>query len=139
MHWCGTASFCSSSAGTRSSSWSPATTWIWSVLPTVVCCHGTSRHVEVWHAHQASPVDYTACTTSLLGSLLQHDDTVNDRAAGSRLNTSGETTASLWRQGGNTKINFNNLMMMWTVQPMGATTGPRAACGGGPARGADSS
>ena len=61
---------------------------------------------EVWHAHQARPVDYTASTTSLLGSLLQHDDTVNDRTAGSRLNTSGETTATLWRQGGNIKQNF---------------------------------
>ncbi len=33
----------------------------------------------VWHTHQVHPVQYHRDTTAILGFLLKHDDSVNDR------------------------------------------------------------
>ena len=36
----------------------------------------------VWHAHQLDPVTYAADTKAVLGKLMPHDDSVNDRSEG---------------------------------------------------------
>ncbi len=38
----------------------------------------------VWHAHQLDPVTYAADTKAVLGKLMPHDDSVNDRSEGER-------------------------------------------------------
>ena len=51
-----------------------------------------------WHTHQVMPVSYELETTSLLGAMLSHDDSVNDRAPGSKLSNSSSMTAKLWKE-----------------------------------------
>ena len=50
----------------------------------------------VWHTHQVHPHSYQRDTNSILGFVLKHDDSVNDRAEGSKLNNADETTRALW-------------------------------------------
>ncbi len=52
----------------------------------------------VWHTHQVHPVEYQRDTAAILGFVLKHDDSVNDRSEGSKLNTSDDITRSLWRE-----------------------------------------
>ena len=51
----------------------------------------------IWHTHQVHPVPYQKDTTSVLGFVLKHDDSVNDRAAGSKLNNADDVTRRLWQ------------------------------------------
>ena len=51
-----------------------------------------------WHTHQIRPFLYQKETKVILGHVLPHDDSVNDRAPGSKLNNSDEITRKLWRQ-----------------------------------------
>jgi len=46
---------------------------------------------------QLCPLSYKSDTEKILGAVLPHDDSVNDRSPGSKLNTSDETTRSLWK------------------------------------------
>ena len=39
----------------------------------------------VWHAHQLDPVTYAADTKAILGKLMPHDDSVNDRGEGEHM------------------------------------------------------
>ncbi len=41
----------------------------------------------VWHAHQLCPMAYKTDMTKILGYVLNHDDTDQDRQAGSKLST----------------------------------------------------
>jgi len=50
----------------------------------------------VWHTHQANTFKYWQDTVNLLGKLFNHDDSVNDRTAGSKLQNASEFTSSLW-------------------------------------------
>ena len=50
----------------------------------------------VWHTHQVHPTLYYQDTMKILGFVLKHDDSVNDRAPGSKLNQSDEVTRKLW-------------------------------------------
>ena len=50
----------------------------------------------IWHTHQVSTLNYAKDTTSILGHVLPHDDSVNERSKGSKLNTSSEETSKLW-------------------------------------------
>lgn len=50
----------------------------------------------VWHTHQVHPSVYHKDTVAILGYLLKHDDSVNDRADGSKLNRSDQVTRRLW-------------------------------------------
>ena len=50
----------------------------------------------VWHSHQLHPLIYAADTTAILGHVLNHDDSVNDRSPGSKLNESHAKTRYLW-------------------------------------------
>ena len=50
----------------------------------------------IWHAHQAHPLAYRTDTIKLLGKVLNHDDSENDRRAGSKRSTSAQTTEQLW-------------------------------------------
>ena len=50
----------------------------------------------VWHSHQLHPVKYKADTEAILGQMFNHDDSVNDREEGSKLNRSDAETRQLW-------------------------------------------
>ena len=52
----------------------------------------------VWHAHQVHPVAYKRDTEILLGKHFNHDDSVNDRSPGSKLNTSDADTRVIWKE-----------------------------------------
>lgn len=41
----------------------------------------------MWHSHQLSPVSYCNDLMSLLGKVLEHDDTDSDRSKGKKLDT----------------------------------------------------
>ena len=43
------------------------------------------------------PQNYQSDTMKVLGSILPHDDSVNDRTPGSKLDTSNMSTKDLWR------------------------------------------
>jgi hypothetical protein len=50
----------------------------------------------MWHTHHRVPQAYVNDTLKSLGRVMTHDDSVNDRTPGSKLNTSYEVTCSLW-------------------------------------------
>jgi len=52
----------------------------------------------IWHAHQVHPLIYQKDTTEILGKVLNHNDSVNDRRPGSKLSTSYETTRQKWKE-----------------------------------------
>ena len=54
----------------------------------------------IWHAHQVHPLIYKNDTTKILGKVLNHNDSVNDRQPGSKLSTSYETTREKWKEAG---------------------------------------
>ena len=54
----------------------------------------------IWHAHQVHPLIYQKDTTKILGKVLNHDDSVNDRQPGSKLSRSYETTREKWKESG---------------------------------------
>ena len=54
----------------------------------------------IWHAHQVHPVIYKKDTTKILGKVLNHNDSVNDRQPGSKLSTSYEITREKWKEAG---------------------------------------
>ena len=51
----------------------------------------------VWHTHQAKPVNYENETKAIIGFHLPHDDSVNNRSPGSKLNDSQAITEKLWK------------------------------------------
>ncbi|XP_071096191.1 uncharacterized protein [Haliotis cracherodii] len=51
----------------------------------------------VWHTHQLDPVAYLSDTKRLLGKILSHDDSVNDRSQNSKLTNATMRTSSLWK------------------------------------------
>ena len=54
----------------------------------------------IWHAHQVHPLIYQKDTTKIIGKVLIHDDSVNDRQPGSKLSRSYETTREKWKEAG---------------------------------------
>ncbi len=52
----------------------------------------------IWHTHQVHSVEYQRDTTAILGFVLKHDDSVNDRSEGSKLNVSDDLTRRLWME-----------------------------------------
>ena len=50
----------------------------------------------VWHTHQVHPHPYQRDTSAILGFVLKHDDSVNERSEGSKLNNADAETRSLW-------------------------------------------
>ena len=54
----------------------------------------------IWHAHQVHPLIYRNDTTKILGKVLNHNDSVNDRRPGSKLSRSYETTREKWKEAG---------------------------------------
>ncbi len=51
----------------------------------------------MWHTHLAFPDKYIADSMSIMGKVFDHDDTVNDRAEGSKLSISTAETRKLWK------------------------------------------
>ena len=47
---------------------------------------------------QVHPQEYQPDLQAILGFVLKHDDSVNDRSEGSKLNSADETTRKLWLQ-----------------------------------------
>ena len=54
----------------------------------------------IWHTHQQFPHYYWSDTSFILGKVLDHDDSPEDRSPGSPLNQSCQTTRSLWKNMG---------------------------------------
>ena len=54
----------------------------------------------IWHAHQVNPLVYRHDTFKLLGRVLNHDDSVNDRQPGSKLFSSELSTRDIWKAAG---------------------------------------
>ena len=52
----------------------------------------------IWHAHQVHPGMYAKDTVALLGKVMNHDDSVNERATGSRLLVAESLTRELWEE-----------------------------------------
>lgn len=52
----------------------------------------------MWHAHQLNPLIYKSDTVRITGSLFNHDDSVNERHEGSKLNIASEKTQTLWKK-----------------------------------------
>ncbi|KAL4226738.1 hypothetical protein ACF0H5_014718 [Mactra antiquata] len=52
----------------------------------------------MWHSHQLHPSVYKHDTVKVLGQVLAHDDSVNDRSVGSRLIQADQKTRDLWKE-----------------------------------------
>ncbi|XP_060078988.1 uncharacterized protein LOC132558437 [Ylistrum balloti] len=52
----------------------------------------------VWHTHQLFPLTYRQDTERILGRVLNHDDSTDDRSPGSVLTTSYANTCKLWKE-----------------------------------------
>lgn len=52
----------------------------------------------LWHTHLAFPAAYADDTRRIVGTVVTHDDSVNDRSEGSKLNVCSESTAQLWER-----------------------------------------
>ena len=63
----------------------------------------------IWHAHQVHPLTYRDDTIRVLGKVLKHDDSVNDRRPGSKLTISDESTRETWTHSGE-KFEVNGAM-----------------------------
>ena len=63
----------------------------------------------IWHAHQVHPLIYKTDTTKILGKVLDHNDSVNDRQPGSKLSRSYETTRQKWKEAGQ-ELRLNGCM-----------------------------
>ena len=63
------------------------------------------------------PYDYKDYTTALLGAILPHDDSVNDRSPGSRLCNAETTTRHLWRKHLGTEASFSKPGAMFRGLP----------------------
>lgn len=50
----------------------------------------------IWHTHQLHPSAYARDTTSLIGRILDHDDTDTDRGAGKKLNNGYLDSCNRW-------------------------------------------
>lgn len=61
----------------------------------------------MWHSHQLHPSVYKHDTVKVLGQILHHDDSVNDRSPGSKLVRADGRTRELWKEHfGDTFMNF---------------------------------
>lgn len=69
----------------------------------------------IWHSHQVHPAAYKRDTETTLGKLFNHDDSVNDRSEGSKLNVSDKETRMLWREAFGT--NFSEFGAMYRGLP----------------------
>ena len=52
----------------------------------------------IWHTHQLNPKAYEIDTKQILGYLFPHDDSVNDRTPGAKLENGLNETQSLWKK-----------------------------------------
>ena len=52
----------------------------------------------IWHTHQVHHLLYEKDTVKILGKILPHDDSVNDRSEGSRLNNAYAETVKMWNK-----------------------------------------
>lgn len=69
----------------------------------------------MWHTHMNFSASYRTVTELILGKVLSHDDSVNDRSVGSKLNKSYAITLSLWKQ--EYKEHYSSYGAMWRGDP----------------------
>jgi hypothetical protein len=69
----------------------------------------------IWHTHQVHPLEYAEDCQVILGFTLPHDDSVNDRNEGSKLNNSYQVTIDLWKS--NFKASFTKPGAMYRGAP----------------------
>ena len=50
-----------------------------------------------WYPSKVNPLKYATDCEAVLGYTLPHDDSVNDRSEGSKLNNAHEITVKLWK------------------------------------------
>ena len=63
----------------------------------------------IWHAHKVQAIIYRNDTLRILGKVLNHDDSVNDRPPGSKLKVSHHQTREKWSLSGE-KFELNGAM-----------------------------
>ena len=63
----------------------------------IVPCHDNDL---IWHTHQQHPLAYQQDTFSILGKVLDHNDTTSHRSPGSELENGSAATKKLWRKKG---------------------------------------
>ena len=54
----------------------------------------------IWHTHQQHALAYQEDTSSMLGKMLDHNDTTSDRSPGSELENGSAATKKLWKEKG---------------------------------------
>jgi len=59
-----------------------------------------------WHAHMLNPKNYKDDTIRIIGKMLNHDDSMNDRSEGSDLNVNWSATVTAWKNHLQTEV-FN--------------------------------
>lgn len=69
----------------------------------------------MWHTHMNFSAGYRTVTELLLGGILTHDDSINDRNEGSRLSMSDANTRHLWKTAFNE--HFASYGAMWRGDP----------------------
>jgi hypothetical protein len=69
----------------------------------VVPCFGID---VIWHTHQLNPIVYADETQRILGKLLPHDDSINERSPNSLLNVSLANTKKYWLSEFNEDFDF---------------------------------
>ena len=62
----------------------------------------------IWHTHQQHPLAYQQDTSSILGKMLDHNDTTSDRSPGSELENGSAATKRLWKQKGHKFSAYSN-------------------------------
>ena len=72
----------------------------------------------MWHVHQAHPIAYLKETEAIIGEVLSHDDSVNDRSKGSKLNTACDKTVKLWQDTFGNDDHFCNHGSMYRGEPV---------------------
>ena len=68
----------------------------------------------IWHVHQVHPLAYRTDTMKILGRVLNHDDSVNDRRPGSKLVNSAKATIKIWKDFG---LDFEKNGAMFRGEP----------------------
>jgi hypothetical protein len=71
----------------------------------------------VWHAHLSTPLAYAAEMLEVVGRVVDHDDSVNDRAPGAKLDVRGARTRELWRRKYDNRESYVKNGAMWRGDP----------------------
>ena len=71
----------------------------------------------VWHAHLSTPRLYAAELLGITGRAIDHDDSVNDRTPGAKLDVRGARTRELWKRKYGNGESYVRKGAMWRGDP----------------------